>query len=153
MPTSHTLRSAVDRRVLLLLLDDQNRLMLCGSCCGGWTVPQFLLAADSDFRSGAAHYLADRFHIENPGFGSLYGVHETSEADCWEHDRQTVSHVFIVKISSEQSDSLLLASPSHARWGISELQANQKEISPEGVVLLVSGYVEGWLPDGPISLY
>ncbi|MBD0840720.1 hypothetical protein [Streptomyces sp. TRM68416] len=152
MATSHA-PSVADRRALLLLLDDQNRLMLCGGCCGGWTVPQALLAAGTDFKDGAAQYLAERFHIENPHFGSLYGVHETRESDCWEHDQRTVSRVFIVRISAEESDAFQAMSPSHARWKVSQLKTRHRDVSPEGVALLVSGYVEGWLPDGPISLY
>ncbi|MFD5476256.1 hypothetical protein [Streptomyces hawaiiensis] len=144
---------ASDRRVLLLLLDDQDRLMLCGGCCGDWTVPQALLADDTDFEDGATQYLAERFHIENPRFGSVYGVHETRESECWEHDRHTVSRVFIVRISPEESESIQAMSPSHTRWGISELKSRHQEMTPEGVTLLVSGYVEGWLPDGPVSLY
>ena len=151
MATSHTVRPAVDRHVLLLLLDDQHRLMLCGGCCGGWTVPQILLGDGTDFQVGAARYLTERFHIEAPFFGTVYGVHETSESDCWEHDRRTVSRAFIVRISSEESDSFQLISPSHTRWGITELKSRHQEIHPEGVALLVSGYVEGWLPDGPVS--
>lgn len=127
--------------------------MLCGGCCGGWTVPQTLLAAGAPFMEGAARYLAERFHIENPHFGSLYGVRETRKSDCWEHDQRTVSRVFIVRISTKESDSFQAMSPSHARWEISELRSRHRDVSPEGVALLISGYVEGWLPDGPISLY
>lgn len=152
MPTSHIPQAATDRRVYLLLLDNEKRLMLCGGCCGGWTVPQALLAPDVNFRDGAAQLLADRFHIDNPRFGSVYGVHETREPACWEHDHHTISHVFIVRISSDESDSFHLASPSHTRWGIGELMSRHQEISPEGVALLASGYLEGWFPDGPISL-
>ncbi|WP_340383159.1 hypothetical protein U5640_37315 [Streptomyces sp. SS7] len=152
MATSHA-PSAADRRVLLLLLDDQDRLMLCGGCCGGWTVPQTLLTADADFKDGAAQYLAERFHISNPRFGSIHGVHETREDDCWEHDQRTVSSVFIVRISAKESESFQGMSPSHTRWKISELRTRHRDVSPEGVALLASGYVEGWLPDGPISLY
>ncbi|MEU1853436.1 hypothetical protein ABZ499_30285 [Streptomyces sp. NPDC019990] len=152
MATSHA-PSVADRRVLLLLLDNQNRLMLCGGCCSGWTVPQALLAAGTDFKDGAAQYLAERFHIENPKFGSLYGVHETRDSDCWEHDQRTVSRVFIARISAKEPDSFQAMSPSHTRWEISELRTRHRDISPEGVALLASGYVEGWLPDGPISLY
>ncbi|MFF4804696.1 hypothetical protein ACFY1U_41030 [Streptomyces sp. NPDC001351] len=152
MATSHA-PSVPDRRVLLLLLDDQDRLMLCGGCCGGWTVPQALLGAGADFKDGAAQYLAERFHITNPRFGSVYGVHETLGSDCWEHDQRTVSHVFIVRISVKESDSFQEMSLSHARWEISELRSRHRDISPEGVVLLIAGYLEGWLPDGPISLY
>ncbi|MFJ6897431.1 hypothetical protein [Streptomyces hokutonensis] len=153
MPTSDTPHRDIDRRAYLLLLDDQHRLMLCGGCCNGWTVPQVLLAPDADFRGGAAQYLAQRFHIENPRFGTVYGVHETRDSDCWEHDRRTISRIFIVRISSEASDSFQLISPSHARWGVDEIKSRRQEIYPEGVSLLVSGYVEGWLPDGPVSLY
>jgi hypothetical protein len=80
-------------------------------------------------------------------------VRETREIDCWEHDQRTVFRVFIVRVSTEESDSLQAMSPSHTRWGISELKAHHRDISPEGVALLVAGYLEGWLPDGPISLH
>ncbi|MGW0208489.1 hypothetical protein ACWDZ8_22700 [Streptomyces sp. NPDC003233] len=152
MSTSHN-PEPLDRRVHLLLLDDQDRLMLCGGCCSGWTVPQTLLAPDTDFRDGAAHYLAERFRITKPRFGSVYGVHKTRGFDCWEYDRHTISHVFIVRISSEESDSVQMISPTHTRWGLDELKSRRREIWPEGLVLLASGYVEGWLPDGPISLH
>lgn len=127
--------------------------MLCGACCSGWTVPQALLAVDTDFKEGAIRHLAERFGIESPRFGSVYGVHETQDSDCWEHDQRTASRVFIVRISAKESASFQAMAPSHTRWGSSELKARHREISPEGVALLVSGYVEGWLPDGPISLY
>ncbi|MFF4547436.1 hypothetical protein ACFY1J_24940 [Streptomyces sp. NPDC001406] len=152
MATPHA-PSVADRRVLLLLLDDQDRLMLCGGCCAGWTVPQALLTADADFKDGAAQHLAERFHISNPRFGSVYGVHETRDSDCWERNQRTGSRVFIVRISAEESESFLSMSPSHTRWKVSELRDRHRDVSPEGVALLVAGYVEGWLPDGPISLY
>ncbi|MFJ8110384.1 hypothetical protein [Streptomyces sp. NPDC096132] len=152
MPTSSNSQQLVDRRAYLLLLDDQDRLMLCGGCCSGWTVPQLLLAPGTDFRDGAAHYLAERFRITNPRFGSVYGVLETQDLNCREHDRHTISHAFIVRISSDESNSIQATSRTHARWGLGELKSRYREVSPEGVVPLVSGYVEGWLPDGPISL-
>ncbi|MET8183090.1 hypothetical protein [Streptomyces sp. NPDC005336] len=36
-----------------------------------------LLTPGVDFRDGAAHYLAERFRITEPRFGSVYGVRET----------------------------------------------------------------------------
>ncbi|MET7763202.1 hypothetical protein ABZS71_14655 [Streptomyces sp. NPDC005393] len=51
--------------------------MLCGGCCSAWTVPQALLTPGVDFPDGAAHYLAERFRITEPRFGSVYGVRET----------------------------------------------------------------------------
>jgi hypothetical protein len=52
-------------------LNDQHRLMLCGEYCDGWTVPQVLLPTGTEFQDGATRYLAERFHIENPRFGSV----------------------------------------------------------------------------------
>jgi hypothetical protein len=153
VPTYSNPQQPIDRRVCLLLLDDQDRLMLCGGCCSGWTIPQLWLAPGTDFRDGAAHYLAERLSITNPRFGSVYGVLETQDLNCWEHDRHTTSHVLIVRISSDESDALQATSRTHVRWGLGELKSRYREVSPEEVVPLASGYVEGWLPDGPISLH
>ncbi|WP_105967728.1 hypothetical protein [Streptomyces geranii] len=153
MATSSVVRPAADRRVLLLLLDDQHRLMLCDGYCGGWTVPQVLLTAETEFQDGATRYLAERFHVENPHFGTVYGVHETDEPHCREHDHRIISHVFIVRISPDESNCFQLISPSHTRRGIGELKYRHQEISPEGATLLFYSYLEGWLPNGPISLY
>ncbi|MFJ3084603.1 hypothetical protein ACIPJG_33300 [Streptomyces halstedii] len=142
-----------ERRVYTLLLDDENRLMLCGSCCGGWTVPQFPVDPDVDFRAAATQFLSARLRINNPQYGRVLGIHKTSVKDCWERDRPTVSQVFILRISAQHSASFLAVSPSHVRWGARDLAQHRRMISPEGVVLLALGYVEGWLPDGPISLY
>lgn len=141
-----------DHRAYLLLLDDQDRLMLCNACCGGWTAPQVLLDPDSDFRESATRFLAKRFQVHDPRYGSLYGIHTTRDGECWQHDQPTVSHAFLVRISAEESDAIQQLSSAHARWGVEELKSRHRDISPEGVVLVAAGYVEGWLPDGPISL-
>ncbi|WP_407078314.1 hypothetical protein [Streptomyces sp. NPDC005435] len=147
MPNSSNPQRLIDRRVYLLLLDEQDRLMLCGGCCNGWTIPQLLLAPGTDFRDGAAHYLTQWLHITNPRFGSVYGVLESQDLNRWEHDRHTISHVFIMRISSDESDSIQATSRTHARWGLYELKSRYREGSPEGVVPLASGYVEGGFHD------
>ncbi|MFD6334046.1 hypothetical protein ACFWGI_31305 [Streptomyces niveus] len=143
----------VERRVYLLLLDDENRLMLCGGCCSAWTVPQIPVDVDTDFRTAATRFLSERFQIRNPRYGSLYGIHRTSERDCWERDRPTVSRVFVVRIDVADSDSFLEMSSMHTRWNSADLISHRREISPEGVILFAAGYYDGWLPDGPVSLY
>ncbi|MDW4911358.1 hypothetical protein RB628_40255 [Streptomyces sp. ADMS] len=153
MPDSHLPQPHFDRCAYLLLVDDEDRLMLCGTCCSGWTVPRVLLDPEVDFRDAATQFLADRFQIHNPKYGTVYGVRKTQDSECWEHEHPTVAHVLLVRISSEESDSIQRTSTRHARWGIGELKDRHREISPEGVVLLVSGYVEGWIPDGKISLH
>lgn len=67
----------------------------------------------------------------------------TQDPNCWEHDRHTISHVLIVRISSDESDALQATSRTHARWGLGELKSRYLKVSPEGVVPLASGYVEG----------
>lgn len=147
------LSPSIDRRAYVLLLDNENRLMLCGGCCGGWTVPQIPVGAHTDLRAAATHFLAERFQISNPRYGALHGIHRTREWDCWERDRPTVSHVFIVRINAAESDAFIEMSSLHARWGSAELTSHRQEISPEGVILFASGYYDGWLPDGPVSLF
>ncbi|MCP9975440.1 hypothetical protein [Streptomyces somaliensis] len=40
-----------DRRAFLLLLDEQRRLLMCGACCGGWTVPRAYIGGGGFLRS------------------------------------------------------------------------------------------------------
>jgi hypothetical protein len=156
MPTNRAtfppVRAEAERRAYALLLDEKDQLMLCGSCCGGWTVPQFPVDPNVDFRAATTQFLSAMFQIENPRYGSLHGIHATSDEECWERDRPTISQVFIVRIDARESASFLATSPSHVRWSARELAQHRRMISPEGVILLTLGYIEGWLPDGPISL-
>ncbi|MFD2009938.1 hypothetical protein [Streptomyces narbonensis] len=142
-----------DRRAYLLLLDDQRRLLLCGGCCGGWTVPQVRLTSGAHFMESATRFLDERFGVTSPRFGSVYGIRQSRAGDNWEFDRVTAAHAFIVRISDAEGATIEQTSATHTRWGTAELRRRRREISPEGIVLLVTGYIEGWIPDGPISLY
>ncbi|MET9886266.1 hypothetical protein ABZZ20_24650 [Streptomyces sp. NPDC006430] len=141
-----------DRRAYLLLLDDQRRLLLCGGCCGGWTVPQVRMTSGTQFVESAVRFLDEQFGLTNPRFGSVYGVRQSRAGDNWEFDRVTAARVFIVRISDAEGAAIVQRSPAHARWGVSDLRRRRREIHPEGIVLLTTGYVEGWIPGGPISL-
>ncbi|MEV3895589.1 MULTISPECIES: hypothetical protein [Streptomyces] len=141
-----------DRRTLLLLLDDQQRLLLCGSCCRGWTVPEIRLGSNTDFLGEANRFLTERFGLPRPPLSGLYGLHQTGHQESWQYDRTTASRAYIARVSDTQSATWQEAGPSHTRWGPQELKRRRREISPEGVVLLATGYIEGWLPDGPLGL-
>ncbi|MFG3336556.1 hypothetical protein ACGFZZ_31630 [Streptomyces tendae] len=153
MPVPQIPQPRFDRRVYLLLLDAQDRLLVCGGCCSGWTVPQFSLGAGADFRGAAARFAASRFGIHSPHFGSVRGVHQTRTGDAWECDRTTLSHVLLVRISAEQSRTIEEDFPSHGMWTMDRLRARRRDIHPAAIVLVATGYVEGWLPDGSVSLY
>lgn len=140
------------RRTYLLLLDDQRRLLLCGGCCGGWTVPQVRMPASANFLDSATRFLQERFEVTAPRYGSVYGIRQSRTGEGWEFDRATATRVFIVHISDGEGSAIEKQSVTHARWSIEELRRRRREISPEGIVLLVTGYVEGWIPDGPITL-
>lgn len=142
-----------DRRALLLLLDDHKRLLLCGTCCCGWTVPQVRLDSGSDFEGAATSHLRRHFGISEPRYAPLRGLHESPASETWQHDRYIESHVLIVRVSNEQSAIARDAGVRHALWNVEELRQHRREISPEGVVALVAGFVEGWLPDGSIRLH
>ncbi|WP_328299184.1 hypothetical protein OG389_16150 [Streptomyces sp. NBC_00435] len=152
MPAPHVPWPRFDRLAYLLLLDDQRRLLLCGGCCGRWTVPQVRVDVGADFRDAAAKFLLEQLNERNPRFGSVYGMRESTQEESWEFDRATTSRALIFHVSDEQGDRFENNSPSHTRWGVGDLRRRRREITPEGLVLLVTGYVEGWIPDGPISL-
>ncbi|MFD5969938.1 hypothetical protein ACFWGR_27610 [Streptomyces sp. NPDC060311] len=141
----------IDRHAYLVILDDLDRLMLCAACCGGWTVPRVPVDSGSDFEDAATSFLAEHFGIRDPRYGSTYGVHQTQSGECWEYDNPSISHVFTVRITLEESHSLQLISPAHTPWGIEEVKSRYAAVYPAGIILLASGYLEGWLPDGPIS--
>ncbi|MFI6940363.1 hypothetical protein ACIBI4_13905 [Streptomyces sp. NPDC050418] len=153
MTTSPTPTERPERRVCLLVLDDQHRLLLCGGCCGSRTVPQVQLREAESFEAAASRFLAERFQVPDPRFGAVYGIRRSRSGDDWEFDRATEARVLFARVSNRQSAAIELSSATHVRWGLEELKARRREISPQGVVLLVTGYVEGWIPDGPISLY
>ncbi|NED11783.1 hypothetical protein [Streptomyces sp. SID9124] len=105
----------------------------------------------ADFQETATGFLAEHFGIYGPRYGDTYGVHRSRSQESWEYDNPTTSHTFVVKISLAASDAIQRISPAHTRWRIGELKERRHEIYPEGTVLLAAGYVEGWLPDGPVS--
>ncbi|MFC6984846.1 hypothetical protein [Streptomyces cirratus] len=141
-----------DRRAFLLLLDDQRRLLLCGACCRGWTVPQVRLDKGADYLGQATRYLTQRFGVRNPRFSALYGVHQSRREEPWDFDRVTASRVFIVRVTDAESSAVRHIASNHALWTMSQIRQRRREIYPEGVVLLITGYLEGWLPDGPLKL-
>ncbi|WP_159057786.1 MULTISPECIES: hypothetical protein [unclassified Streptomyces] len=100
----------------------------------------------------AARFLDEQFGLTHPRFGSVYGFRQSSAGDNWEFDRVTAARVFIVRISDTEGAAIEQRSPTHSRWGVADLRRRRREIHPEGIVLLTTGYIEGWIPDGPISL-
>ncbi|WP_407838751.1 NUDIX domain-containing protein [Streptomyces sp. DSM 116496] len=153
MPDSQVPWPRSDRLAYLLLLDKKRRLLLCGGCCGRWSVPQIRVGASTDFEDAATRFLLEEWHVQNPRFGSVYGTFESRLGETWEFDRATTSRALIIHVSDEQGELFEGSAPSHVRWGVSDLRRRRREISPEGLVSLVTGYVEGWIPDGPISLF
>ncbi|MEU4358838.1 hypothetical protein [Streptomyces virginiae] len=141
-----------DRRAFLLILDDQRRLLLCGACCRGWTVPQVRLDTGADYLGQAARFLRQRFGVHSPRFSALYGLHQSRREGFWESDRRTASRVFIVRVTDKESTAVQCMTSSHALWTVTQLRRRRREVFPEGVVLLTAGYIEGWLPDGPLEL-
>ncbi|MFG3176248.1 hypothetical protein OG893_15280 [Streptomyces sp. NBC_01696] len=110
------------------------------------------MTASASFLESATQFLQERFEVAAPRYGSVYGIRQSRTGEDWEFDRATSSRVFIVHISDGEGSAIEKRSLTHARWSIEELRRRRREISPEGIVSLVTGYVEGWLPDGPITL-
>ncbi|MEU6300475.1 hypothetical protein [Streptomyces erythrochromogenes] len=141
-----------DRRAFLLLLDEQRRLLLCRACCRGWTVPQVRLDAGADYLAHASQFLQRQFGVRTPRFSALYGLHQSRRDESWESGRTTASRVLIVRVTDGESAAIQQMTSAHSLWSVTQLRLRRREIFPEGVVPLTSGYVEGWLPDGPLEL-
>ncbi|MFE6665747.1 hypothetical protein ACFVFH_19590 [Streptomyces sp. NPDC057697] len=110
------------------------------------------MTSSVDFRATATAFLTKEFELA-PRFGPVHGRRHTEYTADWEFDRATATRVFIIHISSAEGDRLEERSATHARWTLKNLRKRRREIFPEGVVTLTTGYIEGWLPDGPISLF
>ncbi|MFI5899825.1 hypothetical protein [Streptomyces cyaneofuscatus] len=109
--------------------------------------------AGADFQGAAVDFLATQFQMSNPQFGPVYGLHQSQLGSNWEFDRVTASRVFIVHVTDKESHKIGQSSSSHVRWSLENLRRRRREVSPEGVVLLATRYIEGWIPDGPITLH
>ncbi|MFF4461188.1 hypothetical protein ACFY13_16740 [Streptomyces mirabilis] len=111
------------------------------------------MTAGTDFLESATRFLKERFKVANPRYGSVYGIRKSTIGEDWEFDRATAARVFIVRISDAEGSAIEEQSVAHTRWSIEELHRRRSDIYPECIVLLITGYVEGWIPDGPITLY
>ncbi|MGY3057100.1 hypothetical protein ACVWZD_001345 [Streptomyces sp. TE3672] len=111
------------------------------------------MTASTSFLESATRFLRDQFEVAAPRYGQVYGIRQSHTSEGWEFDRATTTRVFIVHISDAEGSAIEKQSITHTRWGIEELRRRRREISPEGIVLLATGYVEGWIPDGPITLH
>ncbi|MGY4930518.1 hypothetical protein ACWD7T_05265 [Streptomyces sp. 900116325] len=111
------------------------------------------MTTNAGFLESATQFLQERFELAAPRYGSVYGIRQSRTGEDWEFDRATATRVFIVHISDDEGSAIEKQSVAHTRWSIEELRRRRREISPEGIVLLVTGYVEGWIPDGPITLH
>ncbi|MEV7181477.1 hypothetical protein [Kitasatospora sp. NPDC093679] len=100
----------------------------------------------------AVRLLDEQFGLSNPRLGSVYGFWQSRAGDNWEFGRVTAARVFIVRISDTEGAAIEQRSPTHSRWGVADLRRRRREIHPEGIALLATGYIEGRIPGGPISL-
>ncbi|MDI5971405.1 hypothetical protein POF50_019030 [Streptomyces sp. SL13] len=140
----------LDRRALILILDAKKRLFLCGSCCRGWTPPEVRVQSGVDFFKATQSFLEESFDIRDHRYGDLYGHRWASTSGSWDTVRRVEMRVIIAKIDESQPHHL--NGGLHVWWTLEELKMNHRKIYPEGVVLFVTGYLEGWLPAGPITL-
>ncbi|MFJ1535325.1 hypothetical protein ACIOFV_44280 [Streptomyces mirabilis] len=81
--------------MLLLLVSDDRQLLLCGACCGDWTVPSVHLGTDDEPARQARTHLAQAFGVGSPRLAAVRGVHTSGRDPAWEYERVTQTHVLI----------------------------------------------------------
>ncbi|MFE1710124.1 hypothetical protein [Streptomyces sp. NPDC058728] len=110
------------------------------------------MPSGAQFTESAIRFLDEQFGLTNPRFGSVYGLRQSRAVDNWEFNRVTAARVFIIRINDTEGAAIEQRSPTHSRWGVADLRRRRREIHPEGIVPLTTGYIEGRIPEGPISL-
>ncbi|MGW2741013.1 hypothetical protein [Streptomyces sp. NPDC001450] len=153
MPIRHIPGGQQDRRALLLLVSDDRELLLCGACCGDWTIPSIHLGTDDEPAHQARGHLARAFGISNARLAAVRGAHTSGRDQAWECERVTQAHVLIAHISNAEARSACDSGSRHTLWTLDDLRRHRRRVTPQGVVTLLAGYLEGWLPDGSHTLY
>ncbi|WP_416483233.1 hypothetical protein [Streptomyces sp. CL12] len=142
-----------DRRALLLLVSDDRQLLLCGTCCGDWTIPSIHLGTDDEPAHQARTHLTQAFGINNPRLAAVRGVHTSSRDQGWEYERVTQTHVLIFRMSNAEARSAYESGSRHTLWTLDDLRRHRRRVTPQGGITLLAGFLEGWLPDGSHTLY
>ncbi|RPK41074.1 hypothetical protein EES40_21540 [Streptomyces sp. ADI93-02] len=141
-----------DRRALLLLVSDDRQLLLCGACCGDWTIPAIHFGTNDDLTRQARTHLTQVFGIDNPQFAAVQGVHTSNRDQTWEYERVTQTHALISRISNAEAHSVCAREGRHTLWTLDDLRRHRRRVAPQGVITLLAGFLEGWLPDGSHTL-
>ncbi|MFJ4689685.1 hypothetical protein [Streptomyces sp. NPDC088789] len=140
--------------MLLLLVSDDRQLLLCGACCGGgWTVPSIRLGTDDEPARQARTHLAQAFGVDSPRLAAVRGVHTSGRNQAWEYERVTQTHILISRISNAEARTACESGSRHTLWTLDELHRHRRRVTPQGIIALLAGYLEGWLPDGSHTLY
>ncbi|MEU2075543.1 hypothetical protein [Streptomyces sp. NPDC013489] len=153
MTIQHIPDAQQDRRALLLLVNDDQRLLLCGTCCGERTLPSIHVGTDGEPQRLAREHLAQTFGIHTPRLTAVRGVHTTAAGQTWQHERVTETHALIWRITDQEARSACGRAGRHSLWSLDDLRLHRRQVTPQGVITLLAGFLEGWLPDGSHSLH
>ncbi|MEU3322043.1 hypothetical protein [Streptomyces sp. NPDC006785] len=153
MTIRHIPEPQQDRRVLLLLVDDDEQLLLCTTCCGERTLPSIRVGTNGEPERLAREHIAQTFGIHAPRLTAVRGVHTTGAGQTWQHERVTETHALIWRITSQEARSACDQAGQHSLWALDDLRRHRRQVSPQGAITLLAGFLEGWLPDGSHSLY
>lgn len=153
MNICHIPNAQQDRRALLLLVSDDQQLLLCGACCGDWTVPSIHLGTYDEPAHQARVHLAQAFGIDTPRLAAVRGVHTSGRDQAWEYERVTETHALISRISNADARAACKSGSRHTLFTLDDLRRHRRRVTPQGVVTLLAGFLEGWLPDGSHTLY
>ncbi|MFJ7629805.1 hypothetical protein ACIQZN_25240 [Streptomyces sp. NPDC097595] len=153
MTIQHVPDAQQDRRALLLLINDDRQLLLCGSCCDTWTIPSIHTGTGVEPAAQARQHLARTFGISNPQLAEVRGVHTSGSDQTWEYERITETHLLIYRITNEDARSACDREGGYSLWALEKLRHRRRQVSPQGVITFLAGFLEGWLPDGRHTLH
>ncbi|MEW1614764.1 MULTISPECIES: hypothetical protein [unclassified Streptomyces] len=142
-----------DRRALLLLVNDDRQLLLCGVCRDTWTIPSVQIGTDAKPADEARRHLTRTFGISDPQLAAVRGVHTSGRDQTWEFERVTETHLLVCRISNEDARSACNRDARYSLWTLEGLRRRRRQVTPQGVITFLAGFLEGWLPDGRHTLH
>nr|BFD92899.1 hypothetical protein KitaXyl93_42590 [Kitasatospora sp. Xyl93] len=97
-------------------------------------------------------FIARMFGEAGYRVGDMQGRSWPGPAGTWERERRTSMSVIILRLHEPVQPTGGPVDSQHVWWSTEALMRNRRSIYPPGVVTLVSGYLDGWLPPGELRL-
>lgn len=146
------------RVATLIVIDTHEHVALIrpsGSSAGAWALPQRPVRLVESYAEAASHLAAQCFSGMTFLWGTVVGRRWAPPPGQKSHAR-TEQHLVFARVKPSGSPRRTHTTeprPAVAWVARTTLQRVLPEAHHDSTATLIGGYLDGWLPDGPITLY